>query len=84
MKLFTRFVLSLLSCLSFACCVIAAPRAARACPGCKEALIDPQAAAAQNRAARGYATSITMMLSLPPLLVGGIATIVARSSRRPR
>ena len=60
------------------------PRAAAACPGCKEALLDPQQAAAQNRAARGYAASIMMMLALPPLLVGGVATIIVRASRRPR
>ena len=77
--------LLVVSCLlSLVSCLVLVPRAVHACPGCKEALIDPQQAAAQNRAARGYAASIIMMLALPPLLVGGVATIIVRSARRPR
>ena len=56
--------------------------AAWACPLCKDALVEPGQRAAQSRAARGYALSIAAMLGTPAVLIGGVTTLVARSSRR--
>ena len=69
--------------LLMAGCWLLSSAAAFACPMCKEALLDPGQAAAQAAgAANGYAASIAALLSVPFVLVGGIATLVARSARR--
>ena len=55
---------------------------AGACPLCKDALIEPGRKATQSRAARAYAISIAALLGAPAVLLGGITTMVVRSSRR--
>ena len=56
--------------------------AAEACPMCAEALFAPGEGAARAGLARGYLVSIATLLGIPLLLVGGIATMVARAVRR--
>ncbi|MBI4354092.1 MAG: hypothetical protein HY595_02535 [Candidatus Omnitrophica bacterium] len=55
-----------------------------ACPMCKEALFDPNQAAAQSGVVRGYAVSIAAMLGVPALLMGAMGFVIARSARRAR
>ena len=57
------------------------PSAAWACPLCKDALVEPGRNATQSRAARAYAISIAALLGAPAVLLGGITTMVVRSSR---
>ncbi len=52
---------------------------ASACPGCKEALFDPQELPQRLGAARGYAASIALLLLMPVGLIGGIAALVWRA-----
>ena len=54
----------------------------RSCPGCKEALFDPQQAQQSIRLAQGYALSIGLMLLTPAALIGGVAALILRSVRR--
>ena len=55
---------------------------ASACPACKEALFDPSQLHQKLSAAKGYALSIGLLLSVPSALVGGITLLVVRASRR--
>ena len=55
-----------------------------ACPGCKEALVDPAELPQRLAAAKGYAASIGLMLVVPLSLVGGLTAVIVRSSRRQR
>ena len=77
----TRGYVSIIFLLVF----LGASAVAGACPLCKDALVEPGQRAAQSRAARGYAFSIAALLGTPAVLIGGITTLVARSShRKPR
>lgn len=58
--------------------------AAHACPGCKDALVEPTELPQRLGAARGYAASIALLLLMPAGLVGGIAALIWRSQRPPR
>ena len=58
------------------------PVAAIACPACKEALFDPGQLHQKLSTAKGYALSIMLMLSVPVILIGGIATSIIRTQRR--
>lgn len=53
-----------------------------ACPGCKEALFEPDKVQQQLSTARGYALSIGLMLLVPVGLIGGVTFSVVRASRR--
>ena len=53
-----------------------------ACPLCKEALADPAQAQTVSRLAKGYAVSIAALIGVPFFLVGGVATMLVRSTRR--
>ena len=53
-----------------------------ACPFCKEALFDPGQLQQKLSTARGYAMSIALFLSVPAVLVGGVAALIVRASRR--
>jgi len=55
---------------------------AHACPMCKEALLDPAGAQTVTRAAKGYAMSIAALVGMPFVLVGGVAMLIVRASRR--
>ena len=66
------------------CVMLIAPAAAIACPGCKEALIDPSTLSQRLGAARGYALSIGILLSVPVALIGGVTALIVRSARRHR
>lgn len=61
---------------------VVAPALAGACPLCREALIDPAHPQAVTRAAKGYAVSIAALVGMPFVLVGGVATLIVRASRR--
>ena len=58
--------------------------AAEACPGCKEALFDPGKLTEKLATSKAYALSIGMLLTVPFLLVGGVAFAIARASRKRR
>ena len=62
--------------------VLFIPTVADACPGCKEALFDPGQLQQKLSTAKGYALSIGLMLTVPLLLIGGVATLIVRASRR--
>lgn len=53
-----------------------------ACPFCKETLFSPGEAQTVSRAAQGYALSIALLLGIPLGLIGGMAILFVRSSRR--
>ena len=53
-----------------------------ACPFCKEALFDPGQLQQKLSTARGYAMSIALFLSVPAVLVGGVAALIVRAFRR--
>jgi len=53
-----------------------------ACPFCKDALFSPGEGQALSRAARAFNLSIVTLAAVPFLLVGGIAWLIVRSSRR--
>jgi hypothetical protein len=55
-----------------------------ACPGCKEALMEPGQLAERRATAAGYAASIALLLSVPAALVGGTAALLWRARRRKR
>ena len=57
---------------------------ASACPACKESLFDPSQLHQKLSAAKGYALSIGLLLSVPSALVGGIALLIVRAARRAR
>ena len=52
-----------------------------ACPGCKDALMEPGQLGQRLGAARGYALSIGLLLMVPALLIGGIAAMIVREHR---
>lgn len=52
-----------------------------ACPGCKEALYDPAQSKQVAATAKGYAISISLLLGVPVLLIGGVATAIVRQRR---
>ena len=54
---------------------------ASACPGCKDALVEPGQLGQRLGAARGYALSIGLLLMVPALLIGGITVMVVRGHR---
>lgn len=59
------------------------PRPVSACPGCKEAAFDTPAEAEQKQAAaRGYAASIGLLLTVPVVLLGVVGWGLVRSARR--
>ncbi len=60
------------------------PVMVQACPLCKEALFDPGELAHRLSAAKGYALSITLLLSVPFGLIVTVATLILRSCRRGR
>jgi hypothetical protein len=53
-----------------------------ACPTCKDGLIDPTHTQQILGTAKGYAVSIGLLIGTPFLLIGGIAALVVRQSRR--
>jgi hypothetical protein len=86
--------LDVTSVLHVACCVlcvaavvlmwVAWSPSVLACPTCKEALFDPAQAQQTLATAKGYATSIGLLLGTMGLLIGGVTTAVIRSARRQR
>ncbi len=52
-----------------------------ACPLCKEALFDPAQAKQTAGTAKGYAVSISLLLGMPVLLIGGVALALLRGRR---
>ncbi|MBI4004364.1 MAG: hypothetical protein HY353_05015 [Candidatus Omnitrophica bacterium] len=55
-----------------------------ACPACKEALFDPSQLRQTLATAKGYAMSIGLLLSVPAILVGGVAALILRAARHRR
>jgi len=53
-----------------------------ACPACKEALFDPSQLQQRLSAAKGYALSIILLLSVPLSLIVGVTMLIVRSARR--
>ena len=53
-----------------------------ACPLCKDALFSPGEGQALSQAAHAFNLSIVTLASVPFVLVGGIAWLIVRSSRR--
>ncbi len=65
-------------------CVLLPVAIAEACPGCKEALLDPHQLPQKLAIARGYAWSIGLFLAMPAALVAGIGLCVWRAIRHAR
>ena len=59
-----------------------APSFANACPACKESLFDPSQLSQRLSAAKGYAWSIGLMLTVPLLLLSWVTTLIVRAARR--
>ncbi len=59
-------------------------RSAQACPGCKEALFDPEQLPQKLSTAMGYALSIGLMLLVPAGLVTAVTVSIVRAQRRQR
>ena len=53
-----------------------------ACPLCKDALFSPGEGHALSQAARAFNLSIVTLAAVPFLLVGSLAWLIVRSSRR--
>ena len=68
----------------FLCMVFGWAASAGACPGCKESLFDPAQLPQRLATARGYALSIAVMLSVPAVLIGGVAALIFRAARNRR
>ncbi|MDX1945131.1 MAG: hypothetical protein SFU86_06975 [Pirellulaceae bacterium] len=64
-----------------ACVVVLLADAASACPTCKDQMAADPAAA---NLARGYYYSILFMLSMPPLILSGLATLFYWEIRKGR
>lgn len=62
--------------------LLATPAVTSACPGCKEALFDPDQLAQKLSTARGYALSIGLLLTVPFLIIAGFAAFIIGSARR--
>lgn len=60
----------------------AASAVADACPFCKDALFSPGEGQALSRAAHAFDLSIVALAAVPFILVGSIAWLIVRSSRR--
>ena len=54
------------------------PLMAWACPGCKEALVEPGELPQRLALAKGYALSIGLLLGMPALLVSGVTLRLMR------
>jgi hypothetical protein len=61
-----------------------APAVVMACPLCKDILADAGKLAETLATAKGYAASILLLLSVPAVLVGGVATLIIRARHRRR
>ena len=57
---------------------------ANACPACKDALFDPGQLHQRLSAARGYAVSIILLLSVPLILVSSVVALIVRTQRAQR
>lgn len=64
--------------------IAASVAAAWACPTCKEALFEPEQLAQKLSTAKGYALSIALLLTMPAVLVSGVAMLVVRAHRQKR
>ncbi len=62
--------------------VLLLPMIVEACPGCKDALVEPGQLSQRLAMAKGDAVSIILFLSVPMTLVGGIAWSIACAQRR--
>jgi len=62
--------------------LLIAPAVTSACPGCKEALFDPDQLAQKLATARGYALSIGLLLAVPFLIIAGFTAFIIGSARR--
>lgn len=62
--------------------LLIAPVLASACPGCKEALFDPDQLSQKLASAKGYALSIGMLLTVPFLIIAGFTAFIIASARR--
>jgi len=58
------------------------PSVAMACPMCKEILTDPTQISQRLATAKAYALSIGVLLAVPATLIGGVATLILRASKR--
>ena len=67
--------------LAAGACLVGAV-AAWACPGCKEALFEPDKLAQRISTARGYAWSISLLLAVPCGLLATVAALIVRAHRR--
>lgn len=56
--------------------------AAWGCPACKEVVSSQTNAAAASKLSGGFAASLTILLSTPYLLFGGITFAIVRSAKR--
>ena len=54
---------------------------ASACPGCKDALAEPDQLGRRLATAKGFAWSIGFMLGMPALVVGSVAALIVRGRR---
>lgn len=70
--------------VSFIFCLLTSAAVTSACPGCKDALIEPKEAPRRFATARGYAASIGLMLAVPATLVGGTTVALMRASKKNR
>ena len=70
--------------LTFTFFLLTFPTVAWGCPGCKESLFDPSQLPQRLATARGYALSIAVMLSVPLVLVTGVAALIFRAARHRR
>ena len=61
--------------------LVGLPAIVMACPACKEALFDPSQLHQKLSAAKGYALSIGLLLSVPSALVIGITWLIVRAAR---
>lgn len=61
--------------------ILILPLMASACPGCKDALIEPGQLPQRLATARGFALSIGLMLLVPAALVASGIFFIARASR---
>ena|SRR3989338_1212314 len=60
------------------------PAVASACPGCKDALFEPDQLTLRLSSAKGYALSIGLLLGVPAALAVTVTTLLVRSRRQRR
>ena len=53
-----------------------------ACPGCKDALVDPAQVGTRLGMARGFAWSIGLLLAMPATLIGAVTLRVVWAARQ--